>query len=335
DELLSQLCKRCQKLNRLDVRYCEDLVDVSCLLACPGRWRTLKLDGCFRLDVCRLLEVAPGDFAALEELSLDGEHLEASHFALLPTSCPKLQILLVSFAGELDGSALACLARLPFLDSLSLQKAGKPTDDEWASFFCSQRACRCREAAEIEIQGDSWRVLNMSECELFCDRAASTLALSALPHLVELDLSWCWNLGDAGLSAVLNAAPGLERLRLAGVKHMSASSLVPCCQMHKLEELDCTSCNNVADTFLEFLYRLFYAPPGGFCDDALPGLDLLPSRIAETAASLWRRRLRWAPSLRIKNYYAQYLEDWSQLRPALAVCELAEPLLADMQVGVA
>jgi len=278
------------------------------------------LDGCFRLQVFQMLEARDITFSALEELSLDGELLEAHALALLPHRCPRLRSLAVSFAAELDGPALAALASLNELEALTLKKAQKPLDNEWSGFFMQQGAHHYSFA--------SWRLLNFCECELLSDGAALTLAASALPQLVELDLSWCWNLGDNGLGSLLDAAPGLERLRIAGLKNISAKSLVPCCRMSGLEELDCTACNSVSDTFLEFLLRLFAAPPGKG-GDALPCEDHLSWCLRGLTAALWRRRRIWAKRPQIKNYYAQLLEDWSQLKPAVEVIAYAEPLLAE------
>ncbi|CAJ1448218.1 unnamed protein product, partial [Effrenium voratum] len=121
-----------------------------------------------------------GSFDALEELSVDGEMLDANVLALLPKRCPRLRSLVVSFAAELDGDALAALSTLRHLDALTLKKAQRPPDEAWASFFLSQRRAREPESEE------GWRVLNFCECELFCDGAAHTLALSRQPRLVEL-----------------------------------------------------------------------------------------------------------------------------------------------------
>lgn len=303
DSQVQDLCESCLSLNHLDLRFCERLADVSCFLKSADRWQSLQFDGCFRLDATRLLECA-NVFSSLEELSLDGEMLEAPVLALLPKRCPRLRTLLVSFAAELDGEALSALTTLSQLDALTLKKAQKPPDDAWASFFLQQQRCR---APEADL---GWRILNFCECELFCDGAANTLALVPQVRLVELDLSWCWNLGDRGLAALLNVAPGL----------------VPCSRMANLEELDCTACNSVSDSFLEFLLRLF-AGPLGSAGDALPGL--VPPAVRHASETLWAKRKIWAPRPEIRNYYAQRLEDWSQLRAANEVANFAEPLLAN------
>lgn len=303
DSQVQDLCESCLSLNHLDLRFCERLADVSCFLKSADRWQSLQFDGCFRLDATRLLECA-NVFSSLEELSLDGEMMEAPVLALLPKRCPRLRTLLVSFAAELDGEALSALTTLSQLDALTLKKAQKPPDDAWASFFLQQQRCR---APEADL---GWRILNFCECELFCDGAANTLALVPQVRLVELDLSWCWNLGDRGLAALLNVAPGL----------------VPCSRMANLEELDCTACNSVSDSFLEFLLRLF-AGPLGSAGDALPGL--VPPAVRHASETLWAKRKIWAPRPEIRNYYAQRLEDWSQLRAANEVANFAEPLLAN------
>ncbi|CAJ1461124.1 unnamed protein product, partial [Effrenium voratum] len=79
-----------------------------------------------------------------------------------------------------------------------------------------------------------------------------------------------------------------------------------------------------------FLLRLF-AGPAGSGGDALPDLPLDAIRCASGA--LWRQRRLWAPRPEIRNYYAQRLEDWSQLRSSAEVAAFAEPLLAEMPLA--
>merc|ERR1711879_1058750 len=90
---------------------------------------------------------------------------------------------------------------------------------------------------------------------------------------------------------------------------MTSLALVPCCQMFGLEVLDVTACNSIADSMLEFLYRVFHAPPG-CSDDAFPLTPQLPRHAQNVASVLWQHRSRAANHLRIKNYYNEWLEDW-------------------------
>jgi len=327
DAHLAEICRVCPRLARLDVRYCEQLADASVFLRQTESWAALQLDGCFRLEVAQLLAQPPGTWRRLEELSLDGEDLGSQELARVAEVCPELRSLTVSFARELDPAALAALAGLSQLEALTMRKATLPGDNDWASFFMEQRSAR---AASTTLATDSqWRVLNVSECELFADGAAASLSAVPLPDLRELDLSWCWHLSDMGLSSIIIAAPGLWRIKVAGVKGLTARGLLPCCNLLGLEELDCTSCNSVEDTMLEFLHRLFIAPPG-LSRAALPS-GPLPDRVDRVAADLWQKRSRWAPPLQIKNYYAEYVETWTQLRPQLELCTQAELLLQRLE----
>jgi len=298
------------------------LEDVSCFIVSSARWQSLQLDGCQNLDAARLLQ--SGDvFSSLEDLSLDAEKLEAPILALLPKQCPRLRSLLLSFAEKLDCEALASLASLERLDALTVKKAQKPPDAAWESFFLKQQQSRAPDADR------DWRILNFCECELFCDGAAHTLARVPQVRLVELDLSWCWYLADSGLAALLNVAPGLQRVRLVGMKSVSEHGLVPCVRMANLEELDCQHCNSVSDSFLEFLLRLF-AGPLGSGGDAFPGL--VPPRVRHSSEQLWAKR-RWVLRPEIKNYYGYRLEEWSPLKAAHEVANFAEPLLGPEAVG--
>mmetsp|Transcript_15145 Transcript_15145/g.43242 ORF Transcript_15145/g.43242 Transcript_15145/m.43242 type:complete len:485 (+) Transcript_15145:62-1516(+) len=320
DAHIQALCLACPRLRRLDVRFCEWLQDVSALLRSPGTWVSLQLDGCFRLDVGLLLAESPGSWRSLEELSLDGEELGAEQLASVATACPRLRYLAVSFARELDAAALGSLSSLSQLEALTLRKAIQPGDADWVAFVLEQRAARARARSPAE-----WRELNFSECELFSDGAALALAAVPLPALLDLDLSWCWHLSDAGLSSLLSVAPELRRVKLAGMKALSARGLVPCCRLYQLVELDCTACNSVPDSLLELLHRLFAAPPGTDGEALPPGP--LPPRLGRCAEELWCRRRRGTVRLLVKNYYAEYLQDWVDVRTPRATCCVAESLL--------
>eukprot|EP00927_Polykrikos_kofoidii_P020763 TRINITY_DN19896_c0_g2_i1.p1 TRINITY_DN19896_c0_g2~~TRINITY_DN19896_c0_g2_i1.p1 ORF type:complete len:521 (+),score=91.07 TRINITY_DN19896_c0_g2_i1:120-1682(+) len=324
NEAVESVCLQCPNVCRLDVRHC-GVSDMSVLLRRPGSWTSLHFDGCVGLNVAPLLAQPPGTWSALEELSLDGEDLDARQLRRIAEVCPRLRTLLVSFAREMDAPSLASLATLEHLEALTLRKAAKPTDADWGSFFHEQRL-----AGEAEPSLTGWRILSFAECELFADCAAAALASVAQPNLVEVDFSWCWHLTDVGLSGILAAAPSLQRIKLAGMKVLTAVGLANCLRLALLEELDCSACNTVADTMLEFLHRLFLGPPGSG-GEALPA-ESLPPLVSRVASGLWRRRPRYSSSLRIKNYYAEYVQDWTQLRAQEDVCKSAEVFLANFDV---
>lgn len=323
DNHLANLCRSLPRLCRLDVRHCEWLRYAFAFLndAPQRHWVSLQLDGCFRLDVSALIGAPPGTWEALEELSLDGEDLSNEDFTQLARLCPSLRHLSISFARELEPPALAVLGSMPQLESVILKKASKPMDVHWAALFIEQR--RVRPAV------GHWKVLNVAECEFFADGAISALATTPQPLLLDVDLSWCWHLTDEGLCALLLAAPNLRLVKLAGVKSLTGRGLIPCCGLPQLAELDCTSCNSISDNILEFLHRLFYARPGCH-SEALPREDALPPVVAKAAAALWAKRPPLAARLQVKNYYAEYLENWAQLRPPGEVCAEAERIMLSL-----
>ena len=108
DQLLAEVCGCCPRLHSLSVRFCEGLTDAAALLERPGGWRALQFDGCFRLDVTSLLAEPHGAWQRLEDLSLDGEDLEAQQLALIAPSFPRLRCLVISFARELDSGSAEC-----------------------------------------------------------------------------------------------------------------------------------------------------------------------------------------------------------------------------------
>lgn len=327
DKHIKALCQSLPNLTSLDVRHCEGLTDATCLCRRAGSWRSLQFEGCFRLDMGMFMVGPATTWDSLESLSLDGEELTSGEVVFIAGRCPRLRCFTVSFAREVDSNALVALSGLGGLQELTLRKASMPCDNDWAQFFSEQHTARRR--AQLSLP--QWQLLNVSECDSFADCAAGVLASVLLQpanvQLLDLDLSWCWHLTDLGIRGILAAAPRLRRVKLAGVKGLTAGGLIPCCNLPDLEELDCSSCNCVADAFLEFLHRLF-AGPAGSDGSALPALEALPPNVAAAAGGLWEKRTQAHPPLMIKNYYAEYLEDWAQLRPSHDACADVEQLLA-------
>jgi len=234
--------------------------------------------------------------------------------------------LAVSFARSLEAKPLEALGRLANLERLHLKKASQPTDAEWASFFMNQRAAAMESRQPALADGRrQWCSLSFAECELFADGAAAGVSGFSQPMLTFVDLSWCWLLTDDGVRGIISAAPMLQRLKLAGLKRLTAFGLVLCSGLPRLEELDVTSCNSVSDGILEFLHRLFSAP-SGHCEEGLPASEL-PPNVARVAEALWSQRVRTAPKLQVKNYYGEYFQGWQRLKPALETCAEAEALL--------
>jgi len=226
-------------------------------------------------------------------------------------------------------SALASLANLAELENLTLKKAPNPTDTDWGNFFAQQRFNQ-EQRCSGDFSARGWRVLILAECELLADGAAMAVSVPQ-PWLTELDLSWCWHLSNVGLRGVLLSSPQLRFVKLAGSKNLTCAALVPCCSLALLEELDCTSCNSISDDFLEFLHRLFCCVPVS-SDEGLPRREALPPCVAQASDWLWAHRLRGSARLRIKNYYAEYLNDWLQFNPVRDVVVLAEEALSRVQV---
>jgi len=71
---------------------------------------------------------------------------------------------------------------------------------------------------------------NVYRCVHLTNQVA--VSLSRLPQLIDLDLSDCNNLGDAGLQSILRGLPLLQNLSLQHCAHITDSGALSCCFTH-------------------------------------------------------------------------------------------------------
>ena len=86
-------------------------------------------------------------------------------------------------------------------------------------FTMRSTACPCA-FAHLPVPDNACRCVHLTN--------QVAVSLSRLPQLVDLDLSDCNNLGDAGLQSILKGLPLLQNLSLQHCAHITDSGAIPC-----------------------------------------------------------------------------------------------------------
>ena len=192
-----------------DFTNCVQNLEVLNLDGVGTVWRTLSDSG-----IIMLLSACP----QLKSLSCDGEAMtdrSSEHIQNLSN----LEHLSISFCTELTDKSLKYFSRLKNLTSLYLKRGDEFTNQGFESLFDGL----CNFSGSPHHSGNSQNVgqlrkLCLIECKLLRDSGLMKLARN-FPHLIHLDLSWCWNLSDIGLEAVVRNCDQIETLKLVGLKN--------------------------------------------------------------------------------------------------------------------
>ena len=185
---------------------------------CLEKLEVLNIDGVGTLErltdaaMIVLLTACP----LLKSLSCDGETMTdecSKHIQNLS----RLKQLSISFCTELTDKSLECFSKLRSLTSLYLRKGNEFTNQGFELLFDGLCSSDC-DGSRNKIETGKLRKLCLIECKLLRDSGLIKLA-ERFPHLVHLDLSWCWNLSDIGLEAVTRHCQEIETLKFVGLKN--------------------------------------------------------------------------------------------------------------------
>ena len=250
----------------LSLAHCEMISDLaifhtqlnSHFSECLKNLELLNLDGAGTVGrltdagIIILLSACP----LLKSLSCDGELMtdkSSEHIQKLSN----LEHLSISFCTELTDKSLECFSKLKNLTSLYLKKGDEFTNQGFEDLFDNL----CLLSGSPYHSSNSQRVgrltkLCLIECKLLRDSGLVKLARS-FPHLIHLDLSWCWNLSDIGLEAVAHHCHKIETLKLVGLKNAMCMPVLSV-SLQQLRLLDLQQTDLVDD---EELGRLKEAKP--------------------------------------------------------------------------
>ena len=211
-------------------------------------WRTVLSDG----GIIAMLSACP----RLKSLYCDGENMtdkSSEHIQKLSN----LEHLSISFCSELTDKSLECFSKLKNLTSLYLKRGDEFTNQGFENLF--DGLCVCSDSPYQSGNSQNvgrLRKVCLIECKLLRDSGLMQLARN-FPHLVHLDLSWCWNLSDIGLEAVARNCVRIETLRLVGLKNAMCVPVLSV-SLPRLRVLDLQQTDLVDD---EELGRLKEAKP--------------------------------------------------------------------------
>ena len=250
------------RYRELSLAHCPMIGDWAIYLAqlkshfseCLENLELLNLDGVGTVGrlsdrgIIALLSACP----LLKSLSCDGESMTDESSEHIQTLY-NLEHLSISFCSELTDKSLECFSNLENLTSLYLKKGDEFTNQGFENFF--DNLCLLSDSPYYH-SGNSQNVgrlrkLCLIECKLLRDSGLMKLAKN-FPHLIHLDLSWCWNLSDIGLDAVAHNCHRIETLKLVGLKNAMCVPVLSV-SLPRLRVLDLQQTDLVDDEELERL----------------------------------------------------------------------------------
>lgn len=256
------------RYRELSIAHCPRVGDLavyqaqfnSYFLKCLEDLEALNLDGVgtawWRLSdagIVAILSACP----RLKSLYCDGESMtdeSSKHIQKLTN----LEHLSISFCSGLTDKSLECFSKLKNLTSLYLKRGDEFTNQGFENFFdglCLSANGSPHHSGHFRNIGQLRKVC-LIECKLLRDSGLMKLARN-FPHLIHLDLSWCWNLSDIGLEAIARNCNRIETMKLVGLKNAMCVPVLRV-SLPRLRVLDLQQTDLVDD---EELRRLKEAKP--------------------------------------------------------------------------
>ncbi|PFX14427.1 F-box/LRR-repeat protein 20 [Stylophora pistillata] len=269
------LAQSCPHLQKLSLSFCsqvnKSIID-QFVTFCP-KLRDLNLAGCGVTDQCldglnkvplrRLnashctkltddgLKFLSTECYQLCHINFDGiQWITHDAITVLVEKCyRRLECFGLSFCTSLTDQALEGVQNMKNLVSLTLKKGTE---------FSAKALKELFEHLHPQNSGSATGLLHVSvaECTNLNDEAVNALADSCR-NLQSIDISWCWEVTDAGLERVINSCHQMLDMNICGAKDFRGNPLkkIPQ-QMSRLRRLDATQCNLVPDELLDELVSI-------------------------------------------------------------------------------
>ena len=180
------------ELRKINLSHCCEVGDeaITGLVHRSPKMCDMNLDGLRFLTQIGVSEIATRTGSCLTALVLDGADLSDNALLAVTAQCTNLKKLALSFGEDFTDVGLASLARLPALESLKIRKGILFTNDGFRALFSDKRLGPLQE-------------IDLTECAQLRDDSVMFLAENC-PGLKQCNLSWCWELTDAGIASIIN-----------------------------------------------------------------------------------------------------------------------------------
>lgn len=234
----------------LSLAHCTQIDDVAIysvlqnpsLGDCLKTVRVLNMDGLVFLTDTGVQGIL-GKCPDLRSLTLDGDQLTDKTSLFISKNLQGLEHLNISYCDHLTDDTLYSFRELKALETLYLKKGPNFSNEALESLF-EHLSCK----REYGL-----RSLSLIECHGLTDSGLKKLA-RRFPHLVHLDLSWCWKLTDDGLESIAVHCHGIRTLKLVGLKEARCVPLLST-SLLKLQFLELVQTDLVDDDKLQALKR--------------------------------------------------------------------------------
>ncbi|XP_024362312.1 F-box protein At3g58530 [Physcomitrium patens] len=260
--------KRFRNVEEINLEFAQDVEDKHLTAIAFKSLRRINLNACQKVTNSGVIFVASANpsltsFSIYWNLKVTDAGIEA-----VVRSCKDLRSLNISGCKSLTDRSLRAVAKHgQRIQILNLTRGVKLTDEGLVEVINA-----CREIVELYLYASpnftdtsfitlsklsELRVLDLCGAHLLSDDGLS--AISECSKLETLNLTWCINITDVGLTALAQHCSRLQSLSLHGLLGVSdegLESLAACCGS-SLIALDVNGCINVKRRSKEELRRLF------------------------------------------------------------------------------
>ncbi|KAK4482906.1 hypothetical protein RD792_010079 [Penstemon davidsonii] len=262
DEGLAAVGESCNRLEDLNMRFCEGLTDMGLVQLAHGRRQTLKSLGvgaCANIsDVS--LEAVGSHCKSLDTLSLDSDVINNKGLVSVAKGCPLLKVLKLQCVNITD-EALQAVGRFCLsLELLSLHSFQKFSD---RGMYAIGKGCK------------RLKNLMLSDCDFLSNKCLDYVAVGC-PELMHIEINGCHNIGTAGLKSIGKSCTRLSELALLYCQRLDNDALSGigegCRFLQALELVDCSGigddsicsiakgCRNLRKLHIRRCYDVFFFP---------------------------------------------------------------------------
>ncbi|XP_031562133.1 F-box/LRR-repeat protein 20-like isoform X2 [Actinia tenebrosa] len=231
-------------LKRISVSHCVHLSNDSLktIATSCSHLQSINFDGIQWITDDAVYVMVEYCHAHLEKLWLDGANLTDNSIQAI-ANCINLKVFSLSFCDNLSDVTLTWIKQMKKLQTLRLKKGINFTAKVLQELFIG---------LHVDLMDNATGILYLylPECSNMNDEAVKSLAES-FPNLLELDLSWCWDITDQGFINVVLNCNEMQSMIMCGMREIMGNCLLNLPKlMPRLRYLDASQCNKMSDQLL-------------------------------------------------------------------------------------